>query len=159
MIEGNPEFRSARGTLAEQNPECLSRARLGCLSHGAGHDFLQRRHAVAEVDGRAHGIFEPAIEVAKADGPFPVGIELRLHRGLQVVEDPGTTLPGLEKPAPKAAEEAPAKLEREEYQSAPDDLYSNLMGDAPACSTCGHTTVRNGACYRCLNCGNSMGCS
>lgn len=34
-----------------------------------------------------------------------------------------------------------------------------MMGDAPMCSGCGHTTVRNGACYKCLNCGNSMGCS
>lgn len=36
---------------------------------------------------------------------------------------------------------------------------SKMMGDAPMCSTCGHVTVRNGSCYRCLNCGNSMGCS
>jgi ribonucleoside-diphosphate reductase alpha chain len=36
---------------------------------------------------------------------------------------------------------------------------SEMMGDAPACNTCGHVTVRNGACYKCLNCGNSMGCS
>jgi ribonucleoside-diphosphate reductase alpha chain len=35
----------------------------------------------------------------------------------------------------------------------------DLMGDAPLCDTCGHITVRNGSCYRCLNCGNSMGCS
>jgi ribonucleoside-diphosphate reductase alpha chain len=35
----------------------------------------------------------------------------------------------------------------------------DLMGDAPFCNQCGHTTVRNGACYKCLNCGNSMGCS
>jgi ribonucleoside-diphosphate reductase alpha chain len=34
-----------------------------------------------------------------------------------------------------------------------------MMGDAPMCDKCGHITVRNGACYRCLNCGNSMGCS
>jgi ribonucleoside-diphosphate reductase alpha chain len=34
-----------------------------------------------------------------------------------------------------------------------------MMGDAPMCSGCGHTTVRSGACYKCLNCGNSMGCS
>jgi ribonucleoside-diphosphate reductase alpha chain len=34
-----------------------------------------------------------------------------------------------------------------------------LMGDAPVCDGCGHITVRNGACYKCLNCGNSMGCS
>jgi ribonucleoside-diphosphate reductase alpha chain len=36
---------------------------------------------------------------------------------------------------------------------------SKLMGDAPFCDVCGHLTVRNGACYKCLNCGNSMGCS
>lgn len=36
---------------------------------------------------------------------------------------------------------------------------SSLMGDAPLCSTCGHVTVRNATCYKCLNCGNSMGCS
>lgn len=34
-----------------------------------------------------------------------------------------------------------------------------MMGDAPMCDVCGHITVRNGACYKCLNCGNSMGCS
>jgi ribonucleoside-diphosphate reductase alpha chain len=34
-----------------------------------------------------------------------------------------------------------------------------LLGDAPACDSCGHITVRNGTCYKCLNCGNSMGCS
>ena len=32
-------------------------------------------------------------------------------------------------------------------------------GDAPPCEVCGTITVRNGTCYRCLNCGNSMGCS
>jgi ribonucleoside-diphosphate reductase alpha chain len=36
---------------------------------------------------------------------------------------------------------------------------AQMMGDAPLCNVCGHTTVRNGACYKCLNCGNSLGCS
>ena len=31
--------------------------------------------------------------------------------------------------------------------------------DAPSCPKCGHITVRNGACYKCLNCGESLGCS
>jgi ribonucleoside-diphosphate reductase alpha chain len=34
-----------------------------------------------------------------------------------------------------------------------------MQSDAPACNTCGHITVRSGTCYKCLNCGNSMGCS
>jgi len=40
-----------------------------------------------------------------------------------------------------------------------DQATATLMGDAPACDGCGSITVRNGTCYRCLNCGNSMGCS
>jgi ribonucleoside-diphosphate reductase alpha chain len=43
--------------------------------------------------------------------------------------------------------------------SALDTHLSQLMGDAPFCNVCGHTTLRNGSCYRCLNCGNSIGCS
>jgi len=43
--------------------------------------------------------------------------------------------------------------------SALDKQLSKMMGDAPFCDNCGHITVRNGACYRCLNCGSSMGCS
>ena len=44
-------------------------------------------------------------------------------------------------------------------QTEVDTFLSNLDGDAPPCDACGHITVRNGTCYRCLNCGNSMGCS
>jgi ribonucleoside-diphosphate reductase alpha chain len=33
------------------------------------------------------------------------------------------------------------------------------QADAPACTDCGSITVRNGACYKCANCGLSMGCS
>ncbi|OJY29987.1 MAG: ribonucleoside-diphosphate reductase, adenosylcobalamin-dependent [Myxococcales bacterium 68-20] len=40
-----------------------------------------------------------------------------------------------------------------------DAQLDAMMGDAPVCDVCGHITVRNGACYKCLNCGNSMGCS
>ncbi|HQY88928.1 MAG TPA: hypothetical protein PK402_09725, partial [Tepidisphaeraceae bacterium] len=35
----------------------------------------------------------------------------------------------------------------------------NMQSDAPACTTCGSITVRSGTCYKCLNCGSSMGCS
>jgi ribonucleoside-diphosphate reductase alpha chain len=42
-----------------------------------------------------------------------------------------------------------ARLE-ETYQS---------QEDAPPCPTCGSITVRNGACYKCVNCGSTTGCS
>jgi ribonucleoside-diphosphate reductase alpha chain len=39
------------------------------------------------------------------------------------------------------------------------DLSMGVQSDAPSCNVCGHTTLRSGTCYKCLNCGNSMGCS
>src|SRR5262245_3226835 len=43
--------------------------------------------------------------------------------------------------------------------SALSEHLGKMMGDAPFCNLCGHTTVRNGVCYKCLNCGNTLGCS
>jgi ribonucleoside-diphosphate reductase alpha chain len=31
--------------------------------------------------------------------------------------------------------------------------------DAPPCSTCGAIMIRSGACYKCVNCGNTSGCA
>jgi ribonucleoside-diphosphate reductase alpha chain len=39
------------------------------------------------------------------------------------------------------------------------DAVAHFQQDAPTCPSCGHVTVRNGACYKCLNCGESLGCS
>jgi ribonucleoside-diphosphate reductase alpha chain len=33
------------------------------------------------------------------------------------------------------------------------------QADAPSCSDCGSIMVRNGSCYKCLNCGATSGCS
>lgn len=43
--------------------------------------------------------------------------------------------------------------------SAFNKAAGDMMGDAPPCSVCGNITLRSGTCYKCLNCGNSMGCS
>jgi ribonucleoside-diphosphate reductase alpha chain len=34
-----------------------------------------------------------------------------------------------------------------------------IQEDAPGCSECGSIMVRNGSCYKCLNCGSTSGCS
>jgi hypothetical protein len=31
--------------------------------------------------------------------------------------------------------------------------------DSPSCSECGSIMVRNGSCYKCINCGATSGCS
>ncbi len=43
--------------------------------------------------------------------------------------------------------------------SAPDSPLAHLWAEAPPCSQCGSATLRDGACYRCHNCGHSQGCA
>ncbi len=43
--------------------------------------------------------------------------------------------------------------------AARSEQFAGFQVDAPACDNCGAITVRNGNCYLCHNCGNSMGCS
>jgi ribonucleoside-diphosphate reductase alpha chain len=40
-----------------------------------------------------------------------------------------------------------------------DQQFLHYQEDAPACDVCGTITVRNGNCYKCYNCGSSLGCS
>ncbi len=69
--------------------------------------------------------------------------------------------------APSASTTAPSvqKTEkatvRADHQGmdAVNAAAKSMQSDAPSCNTCGHITIRSGTCYKCLNCGNSMGCS
>ena len=67
------------------------------------------------------------------------------------------------RPAAEPAAEKPPVVPQPALEIRPrdamDEQLSQLMGDAPICDQCGHITVRNGSCYKCLNCGNSIGCS
>jgi ribonucleoside-diphosphate reductase alpha chain len=44
-------------------------------------------------------------------------------------------------------------------QSSLSQSTAQLQSDAPPCPNCGSITVRNGTCYKCFNCGESLGCS
>ena len=59
-------------------------------------------------------------------------------------------------PAPQAAGPRRASAA---VEAGPDAMLAKFPGDAPICDQCGHITIRNGTCYKCLNCGNSLGCS
>jgi ribonucleoside-diphosphate reductase alpha chain len=60
---------------------------------------------------------------------------------------------------PVVSGRATALLETTQAMDVMTAHLSEMMGDAPFCDVCGHITIRNGACYKCLNCGNSLGCS
>ncbi len=65
----------------------------------------------------------------------------------------------IENPLPVANPAPVASAQPARAATGLESQMSGLMGDAPFCDVCGHITVRNGTCYKCLNCGNSMGCS
>jgi ribonucleoside-diphosphate reductase alpha chain len=56
-------------------------------------------------------------------------------------------------PPPQTGDSSLEGLEQQHHQ------FAHVQSDAPACDNCGSLTVRCGTCYRCFNCGNSMGCS
>ncbi len=94
----------------------------------------------------------PKEEVAELSNPTDVAAVNRVE---------GAPPPSILPPV-TPAEQATFGFDDHHDAHANDPLSQQLgemMGDAPMCDKCGHITVRNGACYRCLNCGNSMGCS
>ena len=58
-----------------------------------------------------------------------------------------------------AADVAIAPQDDEDSPAVRSKQFAEFQSDAPACDGCGAITVRNGNCYLCHNCGNSMGCS
>jgi ribonucleoside-diphosphate reductase alpha chain len=63
-----------------------------------------------------------------------------------------------------AAPEATAAAATQPQAAAPATAatpFSTIQNqeDAPPCSTCGSIMIRSGACYKCVNCGNTSGCA
>jgi ribonucleoside-diphosphate reductase alpha chain len=116
------------------------------------------------VDKFSHTRFEPSGFTSNPQVPYAKSIMDYIFRylaskflpseeakalGVQVEEPALTTLTVHTPPAPGASS-APAK------KGALVDIEDR---DAPVCFECGSLMVRNGACYKCLNCGSTSGCS
>jgi ribonucleoside-diphosphate reductase alpha chain len=113
-----------------------------CLQYGVPLADLARKFT--------HARFEPSGFTQNADIPMAKSLVDYLFRWLEhtFVRD-----------APTGAAEAPPAPAGAPAPAAAGDPYGHFMEDAPACDVCGSITVRNGTCYRCHHCGNSMGCS
>jgi ribonucleoside-diphosphate reductase alpha chain len=61
--------------------------------------------------------------------------------------------------AAASAAEAPGAARVRLDDHAEGAKPGKASGDTPICDNCGHITIRNGTCFKCLNCGNSLGCS
>ena len=137
-----------------------------CLQYGVPLKTLSEKFA--------HSRFEPSGFTKNPDIPIAKSLTDYIFRWLG-----HTFLEGFKAPAPTKSltengfhgtEAKPASAEAQMLpdQNSPrfgmdvkvlDAQFKDFMEDAPVCDSCGAITVRNGACYRCYNCGNSMGCS
>jgi ribonucleoside-diphosphate reductase alpha chain len=113
------------------------------------------------IDKFSHVRFEPSGHTGNQEVPFAKSIvdyifrwlaskflstEEQLQAGVHVQEK--EHVPGSEE-TPRPAEAKPLT-----------DLKSMYaMDDAPTCAGCGSIMVRNGSCYKCMNCGETSGCS
>ena len=80
--------------------------------------------------------------------------------GLQEQEAKRVNKPVVELPVSGSDGESIAHAATHSHDSsAISQSVAHFMEDAPTCPTCGNVTVRNGACFKCLNCGESLGCS
>jgi ribonucleoside-diphosphate reductase alpha chain len=135
-----------------------------------GVEYLHR-YDLAHIKPEEHTTQSVAENAAPAAGGYPAQRPLNYTK--EAVARSAVMSEGLEgtvRTLPAAATTAAtidrlpsapsATLTLGKETSSPLDAHLDaMMGDAPVCDVCGHITVRNGACYKCLNCGNSMGCS
>ena len=68
---------------------------------------------------------------------------------------------GQELNGPAAQDQAVPTSSAPAAQAGPATPFSTIQNqeDAPPCSTCGSIMIRSGACYKCMNCGNTSGCA
>jgi len=101
----------------------------------------------------SHTRFEPAGFTNNADVPIAKSVIDYIFRWL----GHKFIAPELEV-APTGEAEAEVEERTAVDLSAPDVAFQGHE-DSPPCPECGSMLVRNGACYKCLNCGCSVGCS
>ena len=127
-----------------------------------GHDRVKFATSIIDYVFRALGVEylgrDDLAHVSPEAAASTPAANMGAEPGVQVPISPATVAKALQKPAPLAAPERQAQAGRKGV-AAQDEFLGKLSGDAPFCDGCGHITVRNGTCYKCLNCGSSMGCS
>jgi len=120
------------------------------------------------VDKFTHTRFEPSGYTSNPQVPYAKSIMDYIFRylaskflppqeasalGVQIDEPPLTSLKVFAPPQLASQQSLPAAPSK---KGALVDIEDR---DAPVCFECGSLMVRNGACYKCLNCGSTSGCS
>ncbi|MFO0599177.1 MAG: vitamin B12-dependent ribonucleotide reductase [Myxococcaceae bacterium] len=116
-------------------------------------------------DKFSHTRFEPSGFTNNPDLPIAKSITDYIFRwlSLKFLPQEGQTESLMEAEAKKVSSAAAPSAPKPAVSapSAHSDAKSAFLNqaDAPPCPVCGTITVRNGACYKCHNCGATTGCS
>ncbi len=114
------------------------------------------------IDKFSHVRFEPSGHTGNPEVPFAKSIVDYIFRWLaskflSTEEQIQTGVHVIEKTDPAKPE---ASVTGAVSSASPDDYRSMYaLDDAPSCASCGSIMVRNGSCYKCMNCGETSGCS
>jgi ribonucleoside-diphosphate reductase alpha chain len=115
------------------------------------------------ADKFSHTRFEPSGFTGNPNIPIAKSITDYIFRWLALKFLPGEDIPESMKahPAEQDANRGEGKVASEGRKALPSSAREAFLNqeDAPPCHTCGAIMVRNGACYRCANCGSTSGCS
>ena len=129
----------------------------------------------ALVNKFSHVRFEPSGFTKNPDVPFAKSLTDYLFRflGTRLLTREQKNEAGLTGPEP-AAEPGPDRppapeppvvaTDRTESRQTPSPAAHTqptwqAQADAPSCADCGSIMIRNGSCYKCLDCGSTSGCS
>jgi ribonucleoside-diphosphate reductase alpha chain len=122
------------------------------LQHGVELRFL--------VDKFTHVRFEPSGFTGNQDIPIAKSIVDYVFRWMAQ-----QFLPEEHRPTAPTRPVNGTEMEPDEEATAGETLRARehqvfvSQADAPPCAECGSIMVRNGACYVCVNCGSTSGCS
>jgi len=127
------------------------------------------------VDKFSHTRFEPSGFTSNPQVPYAKSVMDYIFRylaskflpveearslGVQVDEAPLTNLTVMTQSNPTGSSATAASAPVHSSQPAIKGALVDIQDrDAPVCFECGSLMVRNGACYKCLNCGSTSGCS
>jgi len=117
-----------------------------------GDTETERKPAATMASGLADGQGKAKVEVNGSRGKHPGGTN---------GQSAAAARPAVKAASATLLERAGVKMAVDPTASPADrqNQFAKFQIDAPACDNCGSITVRNGNCYLCHNCGNSMGCS
>ena len=131
----------------------------------------------ALVDKFSHVRFEPSGMTKNADVRFAKSIvdyifrwmaskflsaEAQFHAGVNNRDEAvGYAAEPAAVPAPKVTASPTAKVSATGVIVPQTNQFAAMQNqeDAPPCTTCGSIMVRSGACYKCSNCGTTIGCA